>query len=148
MIKSEKSSKLLGVHTEVRLNFNYYTQKFRKKASKKLHKYMDVNERRLHMKSFLTSQFSFCPLIWIFNNSIMENRVRIHKRALRLVYDDSRNLSFEVLLVKYNSVSIHQKYLQKSRYRNLATEIFKAKQRDFTKNNLRFILFCKETIQL
>ena len=40
----------------------------------------------------------------------MENRVsKIHEKALRLVYDDSRNLCFEELLVKGNSVSIHQK---------------------------------------
>ena len=37
----------------------------------------------------------------------MENRVS--KRALRLLYDDSRNLHFEELLVKGNSVSIHKK---------------------------------------
>ena len=40
----------------------------------------------------------------------MENRVsKIRERALRLVYDDSRNLPFEELLVKGNSVSIHKK---------------------------------------
>ena len=40
----------------------------------------------------------------------MENRVsKIHERALRLVYDDSRNLPFEELLVKGNSVNINQR---------------------------------------
>ena len=40
----------------------------------------------------------------------MENRVnKIHERALRLVYDDSRDLLFEELLVQGNRVSIHQK---------------------------------------
>ena len=40
----------------------------------------------------------------------MENRVsRINERALRLLYDDSRDLPFEELLVKGNSVSIRQK---------------------------------------
>ena len=40
----------------------------------------------------------------------MENRVsKIHERALRLAYGDSRNLPFEELLVKDNRVSIHQK---------------------------------------
>ena len=40
----------------------------------------------------------------------MENRVsKIQERPLRLVYDDSRNLPFEELLVKGNSVSMHQK---------------------------------------
>ena len=40
----------------------------------------------------------------------MENRVsKIRERALRLVYDDSRNLPFEELLIKDNNVSLHQK---------------------------------------
>ena len=53
----------------------------------------------------------------------MENRVsKICERALRLVYDDSRNITFEELLVKGNSISIHKKisklYLQKSLTQN------------------------------
>ena len=41
---------------------------------------------------------------------------------MRLVYDDSPNLSFDELLIKDKSVSIHQRNLQL-----LATEIFKVK---------------------
>ena len=53
----------------------------------------------------LMKPWSFC-----LSSRYMENRVsKIHKRALRLVYDDSQNLPFEELLVKGNSVSIHQK---------------------------------------
>ena len=49
----------------------------------------------------------------------MEHRInRIHERALRLAYDQSHELTFDQLLVKDNSVSIHQKNLQV-----LATEI-------------------------
>ena len=53
----------------------------------------------------LMKPWSFC-----LSSRDMENRVnKIHERALRLVYDDSRNLPFEELLVKGNSVNIHQK---------------------------------------
>ena len=53
---------------------------------------------------FLMKPWSFC-----LSSRDMENRVStINERALRLVYDDSRNLPFEELLVKGNSVSIHQ----------------------------------------
>ena len=46
----------------------------------------------------------------------MENRVsKIHERALRLLYDDSRNLPFEELLVKGNSVSIQKSLKQNKR---------------------------------
>ena len=121
--------KLLGVHTEGKLNFDFHVSQLCKKASQKLHalaricKYMDTNKRRMLMKSFITSQFSYCPLIWMFHSRTIEHRInRIHERALRLVYDQSHELTFDQLLVKDNSVSIHQKNLQV-----LATEIFKAK---------------------
>ena len=78
----------------------------------------------------------------MFHNRSMENSInRIHERAFKLVYDDSRHLSFKELLAKNNSISIHQKNLQ-PRYRN-----FKSKTRDFTGRNFRFISFRKETIQ-
>ena len=53
----------------------------------------------------------------------MEHRINsIHKRAFKLVYQDSPDLMFQELLAKYKSVSARQKNLQL-----LATEIFKSK---------------------
>ena len=53
----------------------------------------------------------------------MEHRINsIHKRDLKLVYQDSSDLTFQELLAKDKSVSVHQKSLQ-----FLATEIFKSK---------------------
>ena len=74
------------------------------------------------MKSFIESQFSYCPLLWMFHSRTLNNRInRIHKRALKIVYSDP-NLSFEELLQRDNSVSIHERNLQR-----LATEIYKVK---------------------
>ena len=43
----------------------------------------------------------------------MNNRInKIHKKALRLVYKDEASLSFDDLLKKEKSVSIHQRNLQ------------------------------------
>ena len=84
---------------------------------------MDQNKRRMLMKAFLISQFSYCPLTWMFHSRNTENRVnKIHERALRLVYDDKPYLSFDELLIKDKSVSIHQRNLQ-----FLAIEKFKVK---------------------
>ena len=53
----------------------------------------------------------------------MEHRINsIHKCALKLVYQDSPDLTFQELLAKDNSVSVHQKKIQL-----LATETFKSK---------------------
>ena len=84
---------------------------------------MDQNKPGMLMKAFIVLQFSYCPLVCIFHSRNTKNRVnKIHERALRLVYDDSPYLSFDELLIKDKSVSIHQRNLQL-----LATEIFKVK---------------------
>ena len=73
------------------------------------------------MKSFITSQFSYCPLVWMFHSRGANDLInKIHDITLRCVYNDSTS-TFEELLIKDNSVSIHHRNLQV-----LATEIFKA----------------------
>ena len=75
------------------------------------------------MNAFITSQFSYCPLFWMFLSRTLNNRInKIHEKALRLVYKNETFLSFDDLLKRDKSVSIHQKNLQ-----ILATEIYKAK---------------------
>ena len=70
----------------------------------------------------VTSQFNYCPLVWMCHSRNLNNRINnIHLRALRVVYQDKQS-SFEELLQKDNSVSVHMKNLQ-----YLATEIFKVK---------------------
>ena len=72
------------------------------------------------MKAFVTSQFSYCPLVWIFHNRIMNNRINtLHKKALSLVYTNKPNLSFEDVLKEVKSMKIHQKNLQILCDRNL-----------------------------
>ena len=62
------------------------------------------------MKAFIILDFSFCPLVWMFHSKNTDNRVnKIHERALWLYYDDNPSLSFDELLIKNKSVTIHQK---------------------------------------
>ena len=75
------------------------------------------------MKAFESSKCFYCPLIWMFHSRNMEQRINsIHKRTLKLVYQDFHNLTFQELLAKDKWVSVEQKNL-----RLLATEIFKCK---------------------
>ena len=77
----------------------------------------------MFIKTFVISQTSYCPLLWMFHSRNTENRVdKIHERALRLVYHGNPCLRFDELLIKDKSVSINEINLH-----YLATEIFKAK---------------------
>ena len=70
-IKNSTEQKLLGVKFDSNLYFESHMTSLCKTASQKLHAlvrisyYMDLNKRRNLMKTFITSQFSYCPLIRI-----------------------------------------------------------------------------------
>ena len=75
------------------------------------------------MKAFITSQFSHCPLVCMFQSRTMTNLINsFHEKVLSLVYTNKPNLSFDDLLKEDKSVKIHQKNLK-----ILATEIYKVK---------------------
>ena len=127
-IECSQSVKLLGVQIDNKLNFNEHVSKMCKKVSTKLHAlarvspFMSTNKLRILMKAFIESQFGYCPLIWMFHNRTANNRInRLQERALRIVYKDF-NSSFQELLDKDNTVTIHHRNLQK-----LATEMYKVK---------------------
>ena len=74
---------------------------------------MNQKGRRTVIKAFVMSHFSNCPLIWMFHSRNIEHRLnKIHESALKFVYSDTPNLSFDELLVKDKSVSIHLRNLQ------------------------------------
>ena len=57
------------------------------------------------MNAFITSQFSYCPLVWMPHSRTMNNRInKIHKKALRLGYKDETKFSFDDVLKKGKSV--------------------------------------------
>ena len=133
-ISNVERVKLLGVNFEGRLNFDYHVNTLLKKANKKYHalarvcNYMDTKKRRVLMNVFITSQFSYSPLVWMFHSRTLNNQInKIHERALRPVYKNETFLSFNDLLKRNKSVSIHRK-----NQHFLATEIYK------TKNDLGF----------
>jgi len=72
------------------------------------------------MNAFFNSQFNYCPLIWMFHSRTINNKInRLHERSLRTIYNDKIS-SFESLLDKNNSVTIHCRNIQ-----FLAIEMFK-----------------------
>ena len=81
----------------------------------------------------MTPQFGYCTLTWMFHSRLFNNKINsIHERALRITYQD-RISSFQKLLNKENSVSIHQRNFQA-----LAAEMFKI-HRGLSPDSLREI---------
>ena len=84
--------------------------------------FLPFHKRHIIMKTFIESQFSYCPLVWMFCSRTMNKKInQIHERALRLVYQDYIS-TFEDLLTKDNSLCFH--------YRNIhqvAIEMYKVK---------------------
>ena len=120
--------KLLGLQIDRNLHFNEYVSLLCKKAGKKLSvlarlsDFMSIKQRRVLMKSFIESQFGYCPLIWMFHGRGLNNKINhLHERSLRIVYKDS-NSSFKELRKKNNSFTVHHRNIQ-----SLAIELFKVK---------------------
>ena len=81
---------------------------------------MNLPKRKILRNAFFNSQFSYCPLMWMRHNRIINKKINIlHQRCLRIIYCDKQS-SFEELLEKDSSVSIHERNIQ-----ILATEMYK-----------------------
>ena len=113
-LKSSSSKKLLGILIDNKLTFKEHVSKLCKKASNKLHalarisKYMTKHKLRTVMNAFFSSQFAYCPLIWMFHNRTLNSRINeLQERALRLVHNDNTS-SFYELLQKDSSLTIHR----------------------------------------
>ena len=117
-IRNTNSEKLLGITIDSKLTFNEHVKNLCKKASQKLHalariaNYMSQEKLRIIMKAFVTSQFGYCPLVWMHHSRTLNARInKIHERALRLVYKDNSS-TFNELLHKDLSVTIHEKNIK------------------------------------
>ena len=112
-ITNSKSEKLLRVKFDKKLSFDDHISELCKKTSRKIHAlsrvalYMNFSKRRILMNEFLKSQFSYCPLVWMCHSRANNGKInRLHERCLRIIYSDKQS-SFETLLEKDCSVSIH-----------------------------------------
>ena len=128
MIWESKVEKLLGMTVDKKLKFDDHLTNLCKKAGSKVSalarivKILPFHRRRLILKTFIESQYSYCPLVWMFCSRKMNRKINhIHARALRLVYDDYTS-SFDELLCKDKSLSFHHRNIHL-----VAIEIYKAK---------------------
>ena len=103
-LQSEDTIELLGVEIDSKLSFNTHVSNLIKKSNQKLHarilNFLCEDKLKLIVKTFLESQFNYCPLIWMFHNRALNDKInKLQKRTLCLVYKDD-NLTFQQLLQK------------------------------------------------
>ena len=127
-ISNTDSVDLLGVKIDKNVDFTEHVTQLCKKGNQKLHalarisRYLNEDKLKIIMKTFIQSQFNYCPLVWMFHSRSLNRKIdKLHERALRIVYKNE-NLTFQELLDKDGSVTVHHRNLRK-----LATEMYKIK---------------------
>ena len=83
----------MGLQIDRNLKFNEYLPLLGKKASKtlsaflKLSNCMSIKQRIVLMKSFIESQFGYCPLIWMLYGGVVNKKIN----NLHEFYKDHNN---------------------------------------------------------
>ena len=96
-IENSECEKLVGVKIDANLNFNDHISDVYKKASRKISPlarvtpFMGLSKRKL-MNAFFTSQFSYCPLIWMCHSRSNNRKINmLHERCLRITYNENNH---------------------------------------------------------
>ena len=128
-IEEVKKVKLLGITLDNNMSMMDHIRNLCKRAGAKLSAlarispFINEQKRIILMKSFIVSQFNYCPIIWMYCQRRSNNLInKIHERALRIAYNDYVS-SFDSLLGKDQSVTFHQRNIQ-----SLCLEIYKTTQ--------------------
>ena len=125
-VSTSHNIKVLGVTFDDKLKFNDHITVLCRRASaqinalKRVSKFLNVSSRLSIYKSFILSNFNYCPLTWMFcGKKNSEKLEKLQERALRFVYDEYI-LPYDSLLAKTNMLS-----LSMNRLKTLAVEVYK-----------------------
>ena len=117
-ITSSNEEKLLGIFPDSKLNFESHIASLCRKAGQKINtsarlkNYFKSDQRNFILNSVIKSQFTYCPLIWMFTSRYLNNALNnIHERALRLIYNDHEK-SFSSIVTENNLKTINKKSLE------------------------------------
>ena len=73
--------------------------------------YIGLEQNKLIMPSFIKSQFSCCPVIWMFcSRASMSKLSNIHEKCLRLI-TNNYDSNFNGLLESSHEFKIHKTYI-------------------------------------
>ena len=125
-VSCQENVKLLGIYIDSTLSFQKQLRVVCKKASNQINAVMrlcnvlETNVKQDIYRSFIKSNFNYCPIIWIVSNiKNLKKLEKIQYRALKFVFNDFQN-SYEDLLVKSKNLSVSV-YIMHC----IVTEVFK-----------------------
>ena len=108
-MKNSKEEKILGVIIDNKLRFKSHVKNLCKKASQKiwalsrLINYLNDSEKKMIFNALIKSQFSYCPLVWMFYSRQTNNMIKkIQETALRIALND--NSDFETMFPNMNGI--------------------------------------------
>ena len=130
LMENCKEQKILGVMIDNKLNFKSHISELCKNASQKiaalsrLSSYRYNSEKNFFFNLIIKSQFSYCPLVWMFCLRISNNMInKLHERPLRIILNDCSS-DFNIILENNNDICNHHRNIEA-----LLTEVFKVKNK-------------------
>ena len=127
-MQNSTQEKLLGITIDNKLTFEHHIAGLCQKASNKLYAlsliapFMDQGKLKYLMRAFINSQIQYFPLLCMFHSQQLHHKSdKIQERAVRVTYEDHES-SFDVLMEKDRSITVHQRNLQ-----FLMTKMYKTK---------------------
>ena len=125
-IHYENSVVLLSIEIDHSLTFNTHIANICKKAAtqlaflKRLGHLLTRQGKFAILKSFITSNFNYCPLIWHFCSQSRNKKLETNQeRVLRFIYNDYSSTHHDLLK------TANTEHLRVKRIKEMACEVFK-----------------------
>ncbi len=125
-LHSTDCTKLLGVHVDRHLTFNYHVSELCRKAARqvnclmRLSTMLPVESKLTIFNAFIVSNFLYCPVVWhMCSKSDTKKVEKVQERALRFIYRKFES-DYECLLNLAGRSSLYM-----DRLRTIVTEIYK-----------------------
>ena len=119
-IKNISEEKILGITIDNKPTFKGHLKNICKNTNQKLNalvritKFTSPFQRKTLLNSFIKSQLSYRPLIWIFASKGLNKKIsRIHEKSLGLVWNNHQSTLDEMLVtLKAHSLSFFKVFVQ------------------------------------
>ena len=117
-IKSSDTVELLGIALDKHINFKRHMQNICHKANNKtkalfrIRKLLNLEQAQVLVEAYISSNFRYCPLIWMFCGKMSNNPiVKTHYGTFTVIYD-TQTRSYEELLYLSGKKKIDTQNLQ------------------------------------